>query len=539
MGPLEIGLASRGAAIRGKFGAGLCSLWEGAPVRINRETLHAGWERLVWGEGETERGFALRMFCSSCVVFVLFLNPYVQSSMTWNFLDLAASLVETGRPYLTHTTMYGGMDTARTPWGTASGEPLGPSLALLPLCALFWVIGRPEAVPLPVVNLCGVLTLSIPAAGLIAVLIYLQARRFGSDERCCRMVAWFGALGTQVFPLSTMYTKELLGATAGLAAFHLASLIKDQKAPPNVRRSVIVGSLASVAGLMVYPLWILVPGLAWYLRPSLPGSGLAALWLGASPAALLLLVYNQATFGHPFLVGYMTLADPLGGRVAWPSLRMLWDLTVGPTGGLMLYHPLLALVPVAFWVGWQRPAMRRDLAFAAGLFLALLFVYGAWLEPYHDNKGLVASLGLRMLLPAVPLLVCLLAGLTGKWRVVMGWLGILAILSSVAFASSGLIPSQVLPALYIAKVATTTMASGLLFADGLPRLMGIQTLHLAIAGQQIPTANIWENPDLPALVARQFVFRLISLAFLLAAAVVLVRVRFERSVGMREKGSPS
>lgn len=500
-----------------------------------KDRLRAAWARLAWGTGEDERGFALRLFWTSAAVYALFFNPYVQSSMTWNFLDLAASLLETGRPYLTHTPQYRAADTAWTPWGIASGEPLGPSLLLLPLLAVLRPALGITPVALHALNAGAVLLISIPAGAAIAVLTYLQARRFGGDEAWCRLLAWVAAFGTHVFPLSTTYTKELLGTLAGLAAFHAASLVRDGS-PSAARRSLLrVGLLASLAGLMIYPLWLLLPGLAWYLRPALDRRGLACLLLGGAPVGLLLLAYNQATFGHPLIVGYLTLSDPRGSRLARPGVRILWDLTLGPSGGLIFYHPVLILIPLAFRAGWRRPALRRDLSFAAGTLLALLLVYAAWLEPHYDNNPFIASLGFRMLLPAVPLLVASLAALEGTGRRLGGCLGVVSIMSGVAFASAGLIPGRELPLAYVAKVAATTLAGGLFFSDALPYLLGIETLHTAIAWHRIPAADLWRDPGLPALVVRQVAFRLMSLLLLLGVAAILARVRFS-GPGTRDEG---
>lgn len=501
------------------------------------ERLRAVGARLVWGVGEGERGFAARVFWTSVAVYALYFNPYLQSSMTWNFLDLATSFVATGHTYLTHAAQHGAVDTAWTPWGLASGEPLGPTLLLLPLAAIQrGAVGGPE-VSLEALNAAAVLLVSIPAGALTAVLTYRQARRFGGDEGWCRTVAWLGAFGTQAFPLSTMYTKELLGTLAGLAGFHLASRVRDQGPGAPLRRVVIVGLVASLAGLMVYPLWLLVPCLAWYLRPNLDRRGLACLLAGAVPAGLLLLAYNTVTFGHPFLVGYLTLRDPVGSRWGWPNARILWDLTLGPAGGLFFYHPVLILTPLALWLGWRRRTLRRDLGYAGATFVACLLVYAAWLVRHYDNNAYVASLGFRMLLPAVPLLVACLATLEGAWRRLAGFLGALSIVSAVAFASAGLIPGKLLPLVYVAKVAATSLASGLLFADALPRYLGIETVHTTIASHRMAAAALRGSSELPALVARQLAFRLLSFGLLLGLAAILARVRFCHAAARGDQGT--
>lgn len=503
-----------------------------------RGRLRAVGARLVWGAGEDERGFARRIFWTSAAVYVLFFNPYLQSSITANYLDLAASFIATGHTYLIHTAQYGAVDTAWTPWGLASAEPLGPSLLLLPLVAIFrGAMGGAREVSLAALNATAVLLVSIPAGACIAVLTYRQARRFGADESWCRTVAWLGAFGTQAFPLSTMYTKEPLGILAGLAAFHLASAARERGAQAPPLRLVAVGLLASLAGLTVYPLWILLPLLVWYLHPELDRRRLAALLLGGAPPGLLLLAYNQATFGHPFLVGYLTLRDAASYGWGWPDVRILWDLTLGPAGGLFFYHPVLILAPVAFWLNWKRPALRRPLVFAGATFVALLLLYAAWLSGRHTENPFVGAAGLRLLFPAVPFLLAPLGALEGAWRRLGACLGVLSILSATAFASAGLVPSRQMPLEYIAKVAATTLAGGLLFADALPRYLGIETLHTTIASRRMAAAALWGSSELPTLVARQLAFRLLSFGLLLGVAAILARVRFGDATARGDQGT--
>ena len=184
------------------------------------------------------------------------------------------------------------------------------------------------------------------------------------------------------------------------------------------------------------------------------------------------------------------------------------------------------MTPVAFWLGWRRRTLRRDLGYAGATFVACLLVYAAWLVRHYDNNAYVASLGFRMLLPAVPLLVASLGALEEPWRRLGCCLGIVSILSGAAFATAGLIPGKMLPLTYIAKVSATSLASGLLFADALPRYLGIETLHTTIASHRMAAAALRGSSELPALVARQLAFRLLSFGLLLGVAAILARVRF-------------
>lgn len=487
----------------------------------------AGWDRLVWGQAEDAAAFARRVFWTSAAMGLLFFNPYVQSSMTWNFLDLAISLVETGRPFLAHTPLYRAVDTARTPWGFASAEPLGPSLPLLPLWGLCRLFTEPSPAAFMALNALAILLVSVPAAALTAVLTYRQACRYGGDERASRATAWLAAFGTQLFPHATMYTKELLGTVACLAGHHLAARLNEQERPPGPGPLLGVGALAAVAGLMVYPLWLLVPWLLVYLRPVLTPRRAAWLVAGAVPGLLLLLAYNSLAFGSPLVVGYLALSDPRGGALALPTLEVLWGMTLGPAGGTFFYHPVLLLGMLALWSGRGNVRARRDGLFAVSLLVALLLVYGAWLTPHYAGNPFIASLGLRMLLPAALLLVAPLATLGGRWPRLLAGLGVASMLSGLAFAAAGLVPGRVLPLGYVWKVTASTWAGGLLFADALPRYLGLETLHTALASGS-NASQLLADPSLGRLLLAQAVFRAVSLAAALVLFAALAGARFTR-----------
>src|SRR5207247_127313 len=53
-----------------------------------------------------------RIFLTALLVYAAFVNPTVQNSMTWNYLDAAVSLVDTGRWQVTHAPLYAAQDTA-------------------------------------------------------------------------------------------------------------------------------------------------------------------------------------------------------------------------------------------------------------------------------------------------------------------------------------------------------------------------------------------------------------------------------------------
>src|SRR2546422_9520626 len=53
---------------------------------------------------------AVRIFVTAWLIYAAFWNPWLQSSMTYNFLDAAVSFVDTGRWEMAHPHFYGGKE---------------------------------------------------------------------------------------------------------------------------------------------------------------------------------------------------------------------------------------------------------------------------------------------------------------------------------------------------------------------------------------------------------------------------------------------
>lgn len=84
-----------------------------------------------------------RIFVCAWLAYVVFLNPRLQNSMTWNYLDAAVSFVQTGRWDLQYADLYFRVDTASVGSRVVSGMPPGPSFLVVPVYALWHAIAGP------------------------------------------------------------------------------------------------------------------------------------------------------------------------------------------------------------------------------------------------------------------------------------------------------------------------------------------------------------------------------------------------------------
>ena len=131
---------------------------------------------------------------------------------------------------------------------------------------------------------------------------------------------------------------------------------------------------------------------------------LAGFALAAAVPLVLLMLYNQASFGSPFTLSSAREADPAYAELAGkgmfglgaPSFEVAWRYLLDPARGVLLFSPfLLWLFPGAVrW--WRSGKDRADCVFA----LAVVAVFFVILTGYPNWHG-GWSLGSRYLLPAV------------------------------------------------------------------------------------------------------------------------------------------
>lgn len=235
-----------------------------------------------------------------------------------------------------------------------------------------------------------------------------------------REAQWFAllyAFGTPMFFRSGFLNQNLL--VAHFTFFALLALVWRRGDGPNATpasepwRPVLAGLFLGLAVLcdysavplaVVFGLWTLITRAQRSgVGPALAGG--AAMVAGAAGPIALLLAYQYAAFGDPFLPAqaYMPATDL--SVVGWHGVRvpmtdLLWRNLFDPAFGLFVFCPLLVLALAAPWRASKRAMIRRDelwllLAASVALYLfcsAIAFARLQW------------NTGVRYLVPAVPLL---------------------------------------------------------------------------------------------------------------------------------------
>ncbi len=170
-----------------------------------------------------------------------------------------------------------------------------------------------------------------------------------------------------------------------------------------------VNKLANVVVIPVFGLYLLYwlaielrHGRSW--RP-LVGSALS-FGLPILAGLALMVGYNVASFG-------VLLATPFSGEEGFttPLWIGLSGLLFSPGKGLIWYAPLVWLLIPGLWIGLRRSRHRAERLLALGVFLALLGIYAAWFD-WAGGR----SWGPRFLVPALPLLVLLIAPTLDWWN---------------------------------------------------------------------------------------------------------------------------
>ncbi|MFI5040339.1 MAG: hypothetical protein ACHQNA_00590 [Acidimicrobiales bacterium] len=224
--------------------------------------------------------------------------------------------------------------------------------------------------------------------GLIVIAMIRLARTLGASLRSSVIVALAVMFGTFFMP----YSKEYLTEPAVI----LSLLVCYDEALHD--RQVTSGTALAVACLIRQQTFVMLPVLAfiWWRR-----GGIAAVIRGAVPVAVAGAVtawVNQARFGSVTNFGYA--GQTFRGNVASNS----WRLLVSPYKGVVIFAPIIVLVPFATAALWRA---RPDgvILLAAGF--AITFALDA---AWWDWKG-GWCWGPRLLLPGlVPLFAVL-----GPW----------------------------------------------------------------------------------------------------------------------------
>ena len=284
----------------------------------------------------------------------------------------------------------------------------------------------------------GALTVA-PATAAAAAAIYLLARRWRCSVGGAMFASVAFAVCTPAFGWSTVFFGHAMAGACALLAFALvvaATGAQRGRAGAALAAGFLLGWTVVVEYTSAPAVGVIGLYALWRLRPfSAPRRArlIAAAVAGGLFAGVPLLAYNLVVFGSVTHVAYSDVVGFDGMRrglfgITTPNPIISWRLLFGQKRGLLWLSPLLAAVPVAWWmarraVGW--PALSVLLAVPA-TYLVINSGYEYW-----DGGW---STGPRHLVPALPFLCLPLgilydrAGRTGR--------GLLMTLAAVSFGLS-------------------------------------------------------------------------------------------------------
>lgn len=245
------------------------------------------------------------------------------------------------------------------------------------------------------------------------------------------------ALGTTVWGWTTTWFGH--AAATSLIAIALWAVWRGTRNGLAPRYALIAGLALGWAVVVEHGAVLLGAPVAlwavWRIRDADRAAQLRTIGLaiaGGTIAAIPLLGYNLATFGHPFTTGYSGVVGFEGMKqgvfgLTYPKLDVLYEILLGKRRGIIWVAPILVLAPFGVWSLLRDPA-RRDLGvLAAGGALVCLLYHAAYI--YWDGGN---ATGPRHALPAIAYLAIGLAAYWGSATRIERALGLVFLAASVA-----------------------------------------------------------------------------------------------------------
>lgn len=339
---------------------------------------------------------------------------YFYQAGGWNQnsrFDLTRALVERGTPRIDKYHKNTG-DKARRDKHYYCDKAPGVSVLGVPAYALARAVlpgGGERPTPVFLADAAFAVTvwaIGIPSAiSVVALCMLLAALGIGLRARLAVSAAY--GLATLAFPYSTLLYGHQLSAAMTLGAFAL--LVRARPAP---RPAILLAAGALVGGAVAveYPSALAGLAIAIYAASLVrPWRRLGWLALGAAVPGAALAIYHAVAFGGPFTLPYEFSTQPHRSMgffmgLGVPDMEALASILVTPYRGLFFSAPwLLLAVP-----GGVRLWRARRAEAAVSIAIALLFV---WLNASLVDWEGGWAMGPRYLVPAIPFLAVLAAGL--------------------------------------------------------------------------------------------------------------------------------
>jgi hypothetical protein len=254
---------------------------------------------------------------------------------------------------------------------------LGLSLLAVPP----YLVARALPVPADAVDkiLDGAVSLTMPfVAAALVVALYLLARRLRSHVGPALLVAVGGVAGTFALPYGKEFFSEPLAALCLVVA--IERLLAGRPSASGLAMGAAV--VTRTQNVLLVPLVI---GIAWR-RGGFPAMTRAC--AGMVPGAAVAVAYNVARFSDPLKFGY----EDVGFTT--PLLSGAAGLLFNPLKSVLLFAPLVVLLPFALWRLWRDDRAASVLLVSN---LGITFVVTAAWFAWHGGW----SWGPRLLLPGV------------------------------------------------------------------------------------------------------------------------------------------
>ena len=360
---------------------------------------------------------------------------YFYQAGGWNQnsrFDLTRAIVERGTLRIDRYAKNTG-DASRRAGHMYCDKAPGVSLLAVPAWAAVHAIAPEPPPPAALATgawLAAVTAVGVPSA-LGVVMMFLLAASLGLARSRAALVALAWGLATLAFPYATLlYGHQLLAAML-VAAFALLVRARGpataQPEPPyndaphtvlGVRRAdgartrtlVAVGALLGGAVAVEYTAALAAVPIAAYALVVAPWRrAVVAIGAGALGPAIVVAAYHTAAFGGPFTLPY-EFSTQQHRHLGWfmglgtPDLGVLGKITFSAYRGLFYAAPwLLLAVPGA--VRWWAHGRRGEV----GVCVAVIVLF-LWLNASLVDWQGGWTMGPRYLIPAIPFLVVLAAG---------------------------------------------------------------------------------------------------------------------------------
>ncbi len=358
-------------------------------------------------------------------VLVLGVYAYFYQAGGWNQnsrFDLTRSLVDAGTTQIDAYHANTGDESKR---GDHYYCDKAPGVSLMAVPAYVAVRGLPHDTAAYVITLFAI---GLPSAvAVVALFVLLGALGLRRGIQLGLTLAY--AFGTLAFPYATLLYGHQVIAALLLVAFAILACARARERTPGWGALFAVGFLLGWSIVVEYPAALAcIVIFAYGVVAVRPRRRLLWIVAGGVIPGLVLAAYHTVAFGGPTVLPYSFSTQPhrhLGFFMGLgaPDLTVLGRLFVSSYRGLFFSAPCLLLAsPGAAWL----IAARRTRA--EGVVCAAIFVLCLWLDASLVDWDGGWAMGPRYLVPAIPFLAILAAGLPAR-RAVLVVAGVLVAVS--------------------------------------------------------------------------------------------------------------